>query len=70
MDVDTRMGVDRNPWAALAIIPVGILQSTAAGPAAGSKGRLSAGPDVIDPDWEVGDDIAAKVTALARYLGY
>jgi len=27
-------------------------------------------PEVIDPDWEISDDIAAKVTALARHLGY
>lgn len=29
-----------------------------------------AGRDVIDPNWEIDDDIAVKVTALARYLGY
>jgi hypothetical protein len=28
------------------------------------------GPHLIDPSWEIGHDIAAKVTALARYLGY
>jgi len=27
-------------------------------------------PDVVDPGWEIDDDIAARVTALARYLGY
>jgi hypothetical protein len=27
-------------------------------------------PDVVDSSWEIGDDIAAKVTTLARYLGY
>jgi hypothetical protein len=27
-------------------------------------------PDLIDPTWQISDDIAAKVIALARYLGY
>jgi hypothetical protein len=27
-------------------------------------------PDIIDPSWEIDDDLAAKVIALARYLGY
>jgi hypothetical protein len=27
-------------------------------------------PEVIDPDWEIDDNIAVKVTALARHLGY
>jgi hypothetical protein len=29
-----------------------------------------AGRHVIDPDWEINDDIAVKVMALARHLGY
>lgn len=28
------------------------------------------GPDLIDPTWQISDGTAAKVTALARYLGY
>jgi hypothetical protein len=27
-------------------------------------------PDLIDPTWQISDDVAAKVTTLARYLGY
>jgi hypothetical protein len=28
------------------------------------------GPDLIDPAWQISEDIAAKVITLARYLGY
>lgn len=27
-------------------------------------------PDIIDPTWQISDAVAAKITALARYLGY
>jgi hypothetical protein len=30
----------------------------------------SPGPDVIDPTWELADDIRVKIITLARYLGY